>query len=277
MSTFISKQLVKKLSSFYPDIDVKSKEAVENAILKIINLLPDKFAEKLRWVRTRLGLNQKGMASALDVSFPAYSSWENGGYVPRIDKIRALNEKLGIDIGDLIPDNPYAINKEIKIPVFNRDFFFGVPCLGLENRISSAIPDTYITLSENERYDFAIKIPSTELFGTQGKVTPSSAIALCNFREMKNMTDEERMYFVSGKLALISITFKDPEIRECFFNGQFLNLKSYDSRKITHNFPTSKELIKKMENPSSAFFLGKETCTCSVGILAIIKRILIDY
>lgn len=277
MSTFISKNLVEKLSSFYPDIDEKSEEAVENAIIKIINLLPDKFAEKLRRERTRLGLNQKGMASSINVSFPAYSSWENGGYVPRIDKIRALHEKLNIDIGDLIPDNPYLINKEIKIPIFNKDLFFGIRCPDLENIIRTAPPDAYITLSDNNRYDFAIKIPSTELFGTQGKVTPSSAIALCNFREMKNMPDEERMYFVSGKLALISITFKDPEIRECFFNGQFLNLKSYDSRKINHNFPINKELIKTMEEPSSAFFLGHETCTSSVGILALVKRIMIDY
>lgn len=284
MSEFITTKLVQKVSAFYPDLDFMSEEDVENAIIKIINLLPEKFAENLRRVRQKIGCPQKAMASAVDVSFPSYSSWENGAYLPRIDKIKAFNENLHVDIGDLIPDNPYAIIRENKIPVFNRDIFFGVRFEALDRKIRTAIPDEYITVEANKRYDFAIKIPYSEVFGTAITCIPASVIALCNFNEMKkevngvdDMTDEERMYFVNGKLSLISITFRDPELRECFFNGQFLNLKSYDKRKITQNFPIKMGMIDQLEDPNSALFLGYETSAKSVGILAVVKRILIDY
>jgi len=284
MSEFITTKLVQKVSAFYPDLDFMSEEDVENAIIKIINLLPEKFAENLRRVRQKIGCPQKAMASAVDVSFPSYSSWENGAYLPRIDKIKAFNENLHVDIGDLIPDNPYAIIRENKIPVFNRDIFFGVRFEALDRKIRTAVPDEYITVEANKRYDFAIKIPYSEVFGTEITCIPASVVALCNFNEMKkevngvdDMTDEERMYFVNGKLSLISITFRDPELRECFFNGQFLNLKSYDKRKITQNFPIKMGMIDQLEDPNSALFLGYETSAKSVGILAVVKRILIDY
>ena len=43
MSEFITTKLVQKVSAFYPDLDFMSEEDVENAIIKIINLLPEKF------------------------------------------------------------------------------------------------------------------------------------------------------------------------------------------------------------------------------------------
>ncbi len=285
MSEFVTSQLVQKLSAFFPELDFKSEEDVENAITKIINLLPDKFADNLKRIRKKIGCSQKEMANAIDVSFPSYSSWENGAYLPRIDKIRALNENLHVDIGELIPENPYAIIKENRIPVFNRDIFFGEKFDSIAQIINSAVPDEYITVEGNKRYDFAIKLPYSEIFGPNITCIPTSVIALCNFNEIKYenaedkepMTDEKRMYFVNGKLTLVSITCRDPEIRESFFNGQFLNLKSYDTRKIIQNFPVKIGMANKLEDPSSAYFLGRETSANRIAILAIVKRIIIDY
>src|SRR5688500_1327017 len=60
------------------------------------------MGERIRERRERLGLTQRGLASALQVSAQAASKWERGESVPDIDVLVELAKLLGVSIDFLV-------------------------------------------------------------------------------------------------------------------------------------------------------------------------------
>lgn len=50
------------------------------------------FAEKLKYVRTKLFLSQEGLAKALNVSFATVNRWETGKHEPGLAAQRDFHE-----------------------------------------------------------------------------------------------------------------------------------------------------------------------------------------
>ena len=61
------------------------------------------FAEKVKFIRTKLNLSQEELAHRLDVSFATINRWENGSYKPSrlakkvFDDFCKENNVMGLD------------------------------------------------------------------------------------------------------------------------------------------------------------------------------------
>lgn len=64
-----------------------------------------KFYVKIQKTRKGLHLSQKNLAEKLGVSRQAITKWERGSSFPKIDKLVALSECLGVSTDYLLKDD----------------------------------------------------------------------------------------------------------------------------------------------------------------------------
>ena len=67
------------------------------------------FGQNLAFLLDRLGKSQVDVARDLDVSTGIVSEWVRGRKYPRIDKIQALAEYLGVRMSILIEENGISV------------------------------------------------------------------------------------------------------------------------------------------------------------------------
>ena len=60
--------------------------------------------EQLKQIRESKGKSQKEIASALGVTESAVSHWENGRYLPTVDKLQQMAKILGVTVDELLAD-----------------------------------------------------------------------------------------------------------------------------------------------------------------------------
>lgn len=63
------------------------------------------FAQKLRQMREKAGLTQGDLADKLDVSRPAFSSWESGKIRPRLNKLQQLADLFDTTVAELMGED----------------------------------------------------------------------------------------------------------------------------------------------------------------------------
>lgn len=67
----------------------------------------NRFAEKLRELRTERGMTQAELAEAAEVTATYVSKLESAGAAPGIDLVQKLATALGVSISELIPDESF--------------------------------------------------------------------------------------------------------------------------------------------------------------------------
>ena len=68
--------------------------------------MPETLGERLRTLRKKAGLTQEQLAEIAGVSNVTISQWENGGYIPKTQSIKALAKALGVSEADLLNEPP---------------------------------------------------------------------------------------------------------------------------------------------------------------------------
>ncbi len=65
----------------------------------------ESFGARLRRLRLKVGLGQIQLATALNVSAPAVSGWENDRTRPKHGRLDALGRLLGVSVSELLGDD----------------------------------------------------------------------------------------------------------------------------------------------------------------------------
>jgi transcriptional regulator with XRE-family HTH domain len=73
------------------------------------------FGQNLAFLLDRLGKSQVDVARELDVATGTVSEWVRGHKYPRIDKMQALSELLGVRMSILIEENGISIFTQEEI------------------------------------------------------------------------------------------------------------------------------------------------------------------
>lgn len=63
-----------------------------------------KLNEKIRILRTQVGMSQQQLADALNVSRAAVAKWENGNGIPDVDNLKAISEYFLVSVDFLLYD-----------------------------------------------------------------------------------------------------------------------------------------------------------------------------
>jgi len=69
-------------------------------------------AQRLRRQREARRLSQQDLAARLGVASNTVSRWETGSSRPRLDELDRIARTLGIGVGELIPQNSNAENRD---------------------------------------------------------------------------------------------------------------------------------------------------------------------
>lgn len=88
------------------NVDILSSFVYNNSIKVVIEVGNTEFATALRQRRKSRGLSQQELADMLRVTKGAVAFWEDGSRVPRIDKLKALENLLGLNCSNLYTKNP---------------------------------------------------------------------------------------------------------------------------------------------------------------------------
>ena len=72
------------------------------------------FAEKIKYVRIKLGLSQEDLAHELGVSFATINRWENGNYMPDLSLLEPLSKELEISLNELLSGEDIEKEKVIE-------------------------------------------------------------------------------------------------------------------------------------------------------------------
>lgn len=98
-------------------IDMKTGQPIELPTLPVI-------CERIRYYRTRMGMEQKALAEKIGVSANAISNWENGRTRPDVNILPQICEALGITLYELFniedPTIQYTAGEQIHLDEYRR-------------------------------------------------------------------------------------------------------------------------------------------------------------
>lgn len=98
-------------------IDMKTGQPIELPTLPVI-------CERIRFYRTRTGMEQKALAEKVGVSANAISNWENGRTRPDVNILPQICEALGITLYDLFnledPTIKYTAGEQLHLDEYRR-------------------------------------------------------------------------------------------------------------------------------------------------------------
>lgn len=271
--------LLFKLRTYYPYQEFNSNDDVLNCLMDVISSHKDIFSRCLKQVRINLGLSQKQLAEAMEVQLVTYSTWERGIATPRLSiLVRALElNKTSIRAQDLIAVNPVTISTTRQIPLLSPEHFRGSDLEMLMRKVNSSEQFEKYAVSDSENCDFAFRVSDDDMI-SYGKTIPSNSIALCSCSELLGKNFLEKLEMISGKISLVSFNHGKATIRETnFIDKQFLQLKAWNESIDEKNFPLDTENAKYLKDPKSAEICGFPTSALSVGIFAIVKKVIQEF
>ena len=62
--------------------------------------------DRLKKIREHAGISQAELAEAIGVTQGAISQYETGRWMPTVDKLKAMAQKLGVTVDELLKEDP---------------------------------------------------------------------------------------------------------------------------------------------------------------------------
>lgn len=277
---FPSQNLLTKLKTYYPDLDVSSPKNVELSLLNVVTGFKKEFGENLRKIRATTQMTQATAAEFFGVTSTAYNQWETGKASPRPTKLEEICKGFKIDPADLINANPVSSESiyDRSISILPLDFFkaktFGTTFSDFQNKDLTGLKK--IKTDEFGKYDYGVKVLNKDMEG-ESLSLPIGGIALCSWKDLMGKEPLEQMQVADGTLALVSIVYNTVVFREIHFDGKFLTLKCWNKDKEEKRFPVQLGDEAQLEDPEQAKFCGHVTPASYVQIFGIVKKCIIDY
>ncbi|MGN1281386.1 MAG: helix-turn-helix domain-containing protein [Succinivibrio sp.] len=277
---FPSQQLISKLKTYYPELDVSSAKNVELSLLNVVAGFKREFGENLRRIRASTQMTQVTAADYFGVTLSAYNQWETGKASPRPTKIEEICTKFKIDPADLINQNPVSSEAiyDRSVPILPSNFFVAKTFSFAFSEFQKIDTNNYETVKADEFgvYDFAVKVTNSDMAGDE-KSLPKGCFAFCSWKELMGKEQLDQMKAADGKIALVSIAYNTVIFREVHFDGKFLTLKCWNKDKEEKKFPVKLGDEALLDDPEQAKFSGFVTPASYIQIFGIVKKCLIDY
>lgn len=261
------------MSRLIPSDLLKGEDEIIGAVKLFLTMYPEIFADNLKKLRTKKGINQVPFAKQLGVAQTTYSSWETGSHVPRLSKILLISELLGIDVGELflMPD---ASSIQYSLPVFVKDDFIEIK---LQNFFKDNIQHHQIRVVDNfsKKYQFVFRNTDDEMI-EQGYGIPKNSNVYCTYDHCFNNGLLGCIQKVDGKVILMRIAGGPVLLREIKYDGTYIRIKAWKSEiedKLCL-FDENQPLPKG--NEKSAMFLNAPLVASKIEIFGIAQKVVVD-
>lgn len=265
--------LFEQMSRLIPSDLLKGEDEIIGAVKLFLTMYPEIFADNLKKLRTKKGINQVPFAKQLGVAQTTYSSWETGSHVPRLSKILLISELLGIDVGELflMPD---ASSIQYSLPVFVKDDFIEIK---LQNFFKDNIQHHQIRVVDNfsKKYKFVFRNTDDEMI-EQGYGIPKNSNVYCTYDHCFNNGLLGCIQKVDGKVILMRIAGGPVLLREIKYDGTYIRIKAWKSEiedKLCL-FDENQPLPKG--NEKSAMFLNAPLVASKIEIFGIAQKVVVD-
>lgn len=265
--------LFEQMSRLIPSDLLKGEDEIIGAVKLFLTMYPEIFADNLKKLRTKKGINQVPFAKQLGVAQTTYSSWETGSHVPRLSKILLISELLGIDVGELflMPD---ASSIQYSLPVFVKDDFIEIK---LQNFFKDNIQHHQIRVVDNfsKKYQFVFRNTDDEMI-EQGYGIPKNSNVYCTYDHCFNNGLLGCIQKVDGKVILMRIAGGPVLLREIKYDGTYIRIKAWKSEiedKLCL-FDENQPLPKG--NEKSAMFLNAPLVASKIEIFGIAQKVVVD-
>lgn len=270
-------KLVEKILTYYPNLNTKSNDAMDNAVDCILRGFNDELVKNLRTLRSKYSYTQKEMAQKLNVSQVTYAYWETGAYPPRISKLKEIFARVDFDPSEFISVNPVSPKSSLvkRIPVIPSNFFYGKTIDSFIKSLESYSASDYVTIETPDLYDFAIKVVTNDMVGYD-KAISVGAFVLCECQFLKGKDRNEIYDLTTQNVSVVGITHGEAQLRETAFDGEFLTLRCWNPTLPEKRFPIELSFISKLDNPEKAKLHGYETLAGNVEIFGRVKKVILD-
>ena len=267
-----STNLIAKLQTYFPKL-TNDVSDIEKSFMFVIKNYPKEFGKNLSKIRDSKNINQLAFSKYLNISRPAYTSWELGTHVPRLYKVKEIISLLQIDPADLISTNPIQFDDSSSVSLLTSEFFVETRLEVLESKIKSAKNLERIRVPLGESHSFAFMVQNEDMVGNS-KFIPNNTVLLCSSNSLKDAsTESKRLNLVNNKIAIVSICGGPALVRELSFDGNMLSLTAWNGNILTLRFP----LDISSSNSSATLFHNQPTSTSSVQIYGIVEYVIFNY
>lgn len=267
-----STNLIAKLQTYFPKL-TNDVSDIEKSFMFVIKNYPKEFGKNLSKIRDSKNINQLAFSKYLNISRPAYTSWELGTHVPRLYKVKEIISLLQIDPADLISTNPIQFDDSSSVSLLTSEFFVETRLEVLESKIKSAKNLERIRVPLGESHSFAFMVQNEDMVGNS-KFIPNNTVLLCSSNSLKDAsTESKRLNLVNNKIAIVSICGGPALVRELSFDGNMLSLTAWNGNILTLRFP----LDISSSNSSATLFHNQPTSTSSVQIYGIVEYGIFNY
>ncbi|MGN0915254.1 MAG: helix-turn-helix domain-containing protein [Succinivibrio sp.] len=266
--------LFEEMSRIIPSDLLKGEDEIIGAVKLFLTMYPDVFAENLKMLRTKKGINQIPFAKKLGVAQTTYSSWETGSHVPRLSKILLISELLEIDVGELFSRNYMDSLVLGTLPVFSKSDFFEIK---LDNFFKDNLQHHQIRISDNfsKKYQFVFRNTDDEMI-EQGYGIPKNSNVYCMYDHCFKSGLLSCIQKVDGKVVLMRIAGGPVILREIKYDGTYIRIKAWKTEiedKVCL-FDENQPMPKGNEN--SAMFLNNPLVVSMIEILGIACKVMVD-
>src|SRR5574344_360055 len=267
-----STNLIAKLQTYFPKL-TNDVSDIEKSFMFVIKNYPKELGKNLSKIRDSKNINQLAFSKYLNISRPAYTSWELGTHVPRLYKVKEIISLLQIDPADLISTNPIQFDDSSSVSLLTSEFFVETRLEVLESKIKSAKNLERIRVPLGESHSFAFMVQNEDMVGNS-KFIPNNTVLLCSSNSLKDAsTESKRLNLVNNKIAIVSICGGPALVRELSFDGNMLSLTAWNGNILTLRFP----LDISSSNSSATLFHNQPTSTSSVQIYGIVEYGIFNY
>lgn len=192
--------------------------------------------EKLRKARTLMQLTQAQMAARVGITTAAYSNWETGKRVPRVNYIKILSDVTGVPLSifldsdkdiDIDLDLDDQIMKgEIEVPIFNSQLLANKTDLHeIWDKARKYSVDLFRKTDRSKIFAFKISDASMQASGIAGgRTIVKGSIAI-----VKACTPAIKRGEHGGEPAVLSLKGDPAIVREIDWDGEDLILRPWNT------------------------------------------------
>lgn len=265
-----------KLQTFFPQITNDDKE-LERSFMYVIKTYPKEFGQKLKELRIKNDYQQVGLANLLNVSQAAYSSWETGGHLPRLHKIKELLDLYQIDPSELIISNPEKKIDGVFVPLVDSKFFIGNRFYDFEHKLLCSNELEAVSVPIGELCDFSFKLEDDEMFGSSKGIMKGSVL-LCSFYDLKNaLSNEDKYALIHNRLVVLSICGGPAMLREVRFEGNFLRIIAWNEKVSDIKIAITSNIEPSGNFDDSMLINGHVTSDNSVQFYGVVTKAFFDF
>lgn len=223
-----SSKLVSYLKNFFPDLEF-TEEAVSEALYCLIKINKSTFSNNLKQIRCSRKINQTELIKSIKTTQTTYSSWETAKHVPQIKYVKALSQQFDVDPYEFIKGMAPSVGSR-SLPTLMGAFFVNAKYEDIPKMVDEykASHCSYcIDVSGHPNADYGFWVKDDSMLRSYKGITENSYL-ICNSRCFQDMTKSERFEFANNKVCIVSVNGSDAFVRELYFDGEIVSLKSWN-------------------------------------------------